>query len=172
MSKPVPPTADNYNEARKQILTSNYRKFKLAPGDQGETQVWIAVMEVGFPQTVVTLVCMIDGTVQLFFGHGASVTDGGRHPAVLSRAREFIEAAQSTLKKLNPTQNFPLPEIDRVRFYVRTFEDSYTTQANRHIDKEDHELFPLFRSGHEVIAALRQVQESADNSPQDNPDPA
>ena len=170
MSKPVPETVESFNEARSNLLTSDYRKFKMTPGEQGDQQVWAAIMEVGFPQTVVTLACLADGSVQLYFGHGASLRDGGKHPAVLARAQEFLKAAQDVLKKLSPTQNLPLPEIDRIRFYIRTFEDTYTTQANRHIDKEDHELFPLFRSGHEVIAALRQVQESAD-TPQDQ-DPA
>ncbi len=157
---------------RKHLLTDHYRKFKVAPGEKGDTQVWAAIMEVGFPQTVVTLVCLIDGSVNLYFGHGASVTDAGKHDTVLAKAQEFIGAAQDILKKLSPTQNFPLPDVDRVHFYIRTFEGTYTTQANRHIDKEDHELFPLFRSGHEVIAALRQVQESADTLPQDTSDPA
>ena len=163
MSKSVPETAAQYTEQRNHLLTANYRKFKMVPRAD-ESEVWAAIMEVGFPQTVVTLACLTDGSVQMHFGHGASITDGGKHESVQHKAQEFLTCAQNIRKKLNPTKNFPLPDVDRVRFYVRTFEDTYTTQANRHIDKEDHELFPLFRSGHEVIAALRQVQEQPEAS--------
>jgi hypothetical protein len=159
MAKSVPEPAASFKEIRDHALTANYRKFNVQPTEKNP-QVWAAVMEIGYPQAVVTLICMIDGTVDLYFGNGGGITGGGAYESIRMKAEEFILTAQTALKQLSKTKHFPLPEVDRVRFFVRTFDAAYTTQANAQIDSENHDLFPLFRSGHEVIAAMRAVDEA------------
>ena len=116
-------------------------------------------MEIGYPQAVVTLVCMINNTVEFYFGNGGGITGAGQHESARMKAEEFIQSAEILLPKLNPCKKTPFPEVNRVRFYVLTFSGILTGQDNTQIAGETHELYPLFRAGHEVIAALRALEE-------------
>ena len=160
MAKSVPDPAEEYVKFREAAFSASWRKLGFAPTAKNPN-VWGVIMEVGYPQTVVTLVCYINGLVNFYFGNGGEINGGGEHEAVRMKAEEFILGAETFLKKLNLTRHYPLPEINRVRFYALTFSGLYTTQANQTIDRDTHELFPLFRAGHEVIAALRAAKESA-----------
>ncbi len=160
MPKPVPEPVDRYKEQRQKALALNWRKLGLVP-DEKHPNVWGVMMEVGYPGAVVTLVCVSNGMVDFYVGHGGAITEADKYESVRMKAEEFILAAETILKKLNKTKKFPLPDIERVRFYVLTFSGIYTAQDNKNIADENHELYPLFRSGHEVIAAIRKVQDDA-----------
>ena len=159
----VPEIAENFKLLREQALKSNWRKLGLAPTEKNPN-VWGVIMEIGYPGTVVTLVCINNGTVNIYFGNGGGITGGGEYEAIRMKAEEFIHTAEVLFKKLNPTKKYPLPDVDRVRFYILTFKGIFTAQDNRNIAKEDHELFPLLHSGHQVIAALRAVDHGAESS--------
>lgn len=160
MSKFVPEPAEDYQEQRNTALSPNvWRKLSLAPTEKNP-RVWGVYMEIGYPNAAVSLYCLINGTVTMFFGSGGGFTGMGEHESVRMKAEEFILAAETNLKKLNKTKNFPLPEVNRVRFYVLTYDGIFTAQDNRNIANDDHELFSLFRGGHEVIAAIRAVQDA------------
>ncbi len=161
MPKPVPEPAQNYKDLRGEALNPNlWRKLGFAATPMNP-HVWGALMEIGTPQNVVTLVCLLDGTVSLYFGNGGGITGGGKHEAIRMKAEEFIQSTETFLKKFNPTKNFPVPDVDRVRFYALTYDGILTAQDNKNMADEKHPFFPLFRSGHEVIAAVRAYETGA-----------
>lgn len=158
MAKTVPEPVEQFKELRTRALTASWRKLGLAPSPKNPN-VWGVLMEIGYPQTVVTLVCLINGTVDFYFGAGGGITGAGKHETARMKAEEFIAAAETLLPKLNPAKKYPFPEINRVRFYILTFSGIRTAQDSPLIAEETHELYPLFRGGHEVIAALRALEE-------------
>ncbi len=159
MSKPAAQPVQSFLELRNQALALSWRKLSLTPTEKNPN-VWGVLMEIGYPKAVVSLVCLINGTVSFYFGHGGGLAGLGQYESVRMKAEEFIQTAEVFLKKLSPTKKHPLPDIDRVRFYALTFTGIRTGQDNKNIADEKHELFPLFRCGHEVIAAIRKVKES------------
>ncbi len=159
MARTVPEPVERFKELRTQALSASWRKLKLGPTAKNPN-VWGVLIEVGYPQAVVTLVCSINGTIDFYFGNGGGITGAGKHESARMKAEEFINAAEILLPKLNPAKKFPLPEINRVRFYILTFTGIRTAQDSPHIAEETHELFPLFRGGHEVIAALRALDDA------------
>lgn len=162
----VPEPAENFKNLREQALKTSWRKLGLAPTEKNPN-VWGVVMEIGYPATVVTLVCSNDGTVGVYFGNGGGIIGGGAHENIRMASEELIHTAEVLLKKFNPTKKFPLPDVDRVRFYALTFGGILTAQDTKNMAQETHELFPRLRSGHQVIAAVRQVdQGTAANSSQ------
>jgi hypothetical protein len=159
MPKPVPQPEESFMELRNKALSLSHHRLKFEPTAK-LPNVWAVLMEIGYPQTAVTLVCIRGGAVDMYFGNGGAVTEGEKHEMVREKADLFLEAAETVLKKLSPTKKFPLPEVDRVRFYVHTYDGIVTTQVAQDVSIEKHELFPLFVAGHEVIAALRYSQEA------------
>lgn len=159
MAKPVPEPVEAFKELRAKTLALSWRKLGFAPTEKNP-HVWGVMMEVGYPKAVVSLVCLKNGSVDFFFGHGGGIMGIGENESVRMKAEEFIQTAEVFLKKLNPAKKLPMPEIERVRFYVFTFSGILTAQDNKNIADEKHELFPLFRSGHEVIAAIRKAQDA------------
>jgi hypothetical protein len=159
MAKTIPVPAESYVEIRNKALASNWRKLGFSPTEKNPN-VWGIIMEIGYPQVVVTLIALNNGTVDLYFGNGSGVTGGGAFEYVRQKSDQFFQAAEKALKKLSPTKNFPFPDVDRVRFYVMTFSGILTGQDNKNIANEDRSLYELFHSGHEVIAALREIDEA------------
>lgn len=164
MSKSVPEPAKDYQDQRNAALNPNaWRKQAFSPTEKNP-RVWGVYMEIGYPNAAVSLHCLIDGTVSMFFSSGGGFMGMGEHQSVRMKAEEFILAAETNFKKLNKAKNCPLPEVNRVRFYVLTYEGIFTAQDNRNIANDDHELFSLFHGGHEVIAAIRAVQDAKQNA--------
>src|SRR5690348_5862647 len=113
MPKSVPEPSENFKTLRNQALSASWRKLGFAPTEKNPN-IWGVLMEVGYPRTVVSLVCLIDGTVNLYFGNGGGITGGGDYDAIRMKAEEFIHISETFLKKLNRTKQTPLPGIDRV----------------------------------------------------------
>jgi len=120
---------------------------------------WGALMELGYPQTVATLISFADGTTSLVFSSGGGMVGGGQHTAVAEASRSFVESAEINLERMNRTDTNPLPEPGRARFYLLTYEGVFTSDASViELEREDHPLTPLYFSGQAVIAELRRIQ--------------
>jgi len=162
--KPAPPAdapgefqrADVYNDLRLQVL-------KLKPADVGispNSQEPLAVlMETGYPEAVVTLVCVADGSASLYFSNGGGIIGGGPHETVNRAARAFVASAKAFRDAFKPTTEYPLPGTDHVRFYLITA--SGVLAAPQAVEDDlgnmREPLSPLFHQGHGVIAALREI---------------
>ena len=73
-------------------------------------------------------------------------------------ARAFLDLAAASRAELQPTDAFPLPRPKQVRFYLVTTDGVLTGEAPEDaVGHMVHPLFPLFHSGHAVIAAMRQL---------------
>ncbi|MFL6199110.1 MAG: hypothetical protein ACJ76J_08040 [Thermoanaerobaculia bacterium] len=119
-----------------------------------------AVMEMGIPNSVVTLACFADGDAGLYYKTGGGMKGGGSHESVRRAAKQFIALSHKALPRMIETDAHPLPEADKVRFYVLTPKGTFTTEASRQaLGGIENELSALFYGGQEVVAQMRQVQE-------------
>jgi hypothetical protein len=117
-------------------------------------------MELGIPNSVVTLACFADGDAGLYYKSGGGMKGGIGHEAVRKVAKEFVTLARQAVPKMLRTTSFPLPGPDRVRFYVLTAQGILTTETDREtLGETEGELSVLFYAGQEVVTQMRQVQE-------------
>lgn len=158
-TKPTAEPAEIYAKLRNQV-------FKINPEEVGILQtretpnVWGVLMETGYPEAVVTLVSLADGTTSLYFSNGGGMIGGGEHATVARSTKSFIAAAEKYFQQMNLTKAFPLPTVGRVRFYVLTFSGVLTLDVDENeLGDGKHTLSPLFYSGQDVIAQFRKVQE-------------
>ena len=156
--KAIEPT-EVYHNLRRQILS-------LHPGDAGieptpeMPHVWGVLMETGYPEAVVTLLSLADGTTSLYFSSGGGLIGGGQHPTVAQASQSFVAAAGAYYQKMTLTWSFPLPGVGRVKFYVLTYSGIYTADADENeLGHRKHELSPLFYDGQDVITQFRLAQQ-------------
>jgi hypothetical protein len=156
----VPETPEAaYMNLRQKAIGTDPQRLGL-PGVLKEDELYGALMEMGIPNSVVTLACFADGDARLYYKTGGGMIGGVDHETVRAASREFIALAQKALPRMIKTTNHPLPDPDRVRFYVLTPRGVFTTETNRQsLSETKSDLSALFYSGQEVVAQMRQVQE-------------
>jgi hypothetical protein len=119
-----------------------------------------ALMEMAIPNSVVTLACFADGEAGIYYKTGGGMKGGGSHETVRRAAKQFITLSYRALPRMIKTDSHPLPEPEKVRFYVLTQKGTFTTEANRQaLGGSENELSALFYSGQDVVGQMRQVQE-------------
>ena len=115
-------------------------------------------METGYPIAVASLVAIADGTTSLYLSNGGGVIGAGAHKKVRDASARFIALVDAHADDFTVTDTHPLPKLGRVRFYVRTFDDVRTLEADeRELGEGRHALSQVFHAGHAVIAAVREA---------------
>ncbi len=150
---------DVYMSMREKALRKNPEELFLPDGLKPD-EPYGALMEMGIPNSVVTLACFADGDAGIYYKTGGGMKGGGSHETVRRAAKQFITLSHKALPKMVKTDSHPLPETEKVRFYVLTPKGTFTTEAHRQaLGGNDNELSALFYSGQDVVGQMRQVQE-------------
>jgi hypothetical protein len=153
--KPKPDPGEVVRLLRMQALDRAPDTLGLAPSAD-HPRAWSILMETGYPKAVATLLAVMDGTTSLYFSSGGGVIGAGAHQPVRAALGPFFAAAERHLDVFEAARETPLPEPGRVRFYLRTFDGTLTAEASeQELGSDRHELSPLFRAGHDVLAAVR-----------------
>lgn len=151
---------DAYMRLRYQALTTIAARLGL-PGELKPNDPYGALMEMGIPKSVVTLAAFADGDARLYYKTGGGMVGGISHESVRRAAQEFVGLSRKVLGRMTKVSEYPLPEPDRVRFYVLTPRGVFTTETDRQrLGETASDLSTLFRSGQEVVTQMRQVQEN------------
>ncbi len=119
-----------YMNLRAQALETGPARFAAVPGHQ-PADPHGALMELGIPNSVVTLACFADGDAGLYYKTGGGMKGGIGHENVRKAAKEFVALAKQALPRMAKTTSQPLPDPDRVRFYVLTPQGTFTTETDR-----------------------------------------
>lgn len=147
--------ADVYTGLREQVL--QLTPDAIGHTDLDQTAVFAVLMETAYPEAVVALVAVIDGTASLYFSNGGGIIGGGEHELVRNVCGEFITMAQQYVSQSTLTETFPLPKKDNVRCYLVTSGGVYTFEAAEDdLGYERHSCSPLFHKGHELITVIRE----------------
>ena len=149
------PQNEAYSDMRVQVLRLTAADLHLP----ARPHVTIAaMMETAHAEVVASLVTVADGSASIYFSTGGGIMGRGEHQSVRAPARAFLDLAASSRAELQPTDSFPLPRAKQVRFYLITTDGVLTGEAAEDaVGHMRHPLFPLFHSGHAVIAAMRQL---------------
>jgi len=146
---------------RHQALTVEAADLGLGP-TADRAHVWGVLMETGYPEAVATLVVFADGTTSLYFSNGGGVIGAGEHDVVRAAGEILLSSAEAHVEDFAMSSGTPLPEVGRVRFYVRTFKGTLSAEANEEDLGEDrHTLSPVFHAAHSVISAVRESTPSS-----------
>jgi hypothetical protein len=149
--------ADAYTGLRNMVLTTKPEAVGLKPA-AGE--VWGILMETGYPEAVVSLVALADGTVSIYFSNGGGIIGLGPHPGPQRAGKALIAYAQQYSKHGAKTKKYPLPIPSYTRFYFLTGSGFTFVEAKENdLGNGRHEMSPLFHKGHELISEIRAVDE-------------
>ena len=126
----------------------------------GTNQVWGVVMEMGFPETTVTLVALADGNASLYFSGRGGVIGGVGHESVRQAASRMSEVADTFVSSCSSTTDFPFPAQGEIVFYILMKQGKVTAKAPENdLGEQKHVMSPLFYAGQNVITELRLVTE-------------
>ena len=151
---------DAYMRLRYQALTTVAARLGL-PGELKPNDPYGVVMEMGIPKSVVTLAAFADGDARLYYKTGGGMVGGISHEKVRRASQELVALSRKALGRMAKATEYPLPEPDRVRFYVLTPRGVFTTEADRQrLGETASDLSALFRSGQEVVTQMREAQET------------
>jgi hypothetical protein len=135
--------------------------LRLGPGDMdleplGATGAFGAVIDLGEPGGVATLVALADGTTSLYMSTGGGLIGGGGHVSVATAARKCIVHLARKRDELARTDDEGLPGKGFVRFHL-------LHEAGRRMAEVREDLlldgaYPLadaYASMHEVVTQIR-----------------
>jgi hypothetical protein len=122
--------------------------------------VWGVLLETGYPEGVVTLVALVDGTTSLYFSNGGGIIGAGEHASVRAANAAFLAAAEAQLGDFSPAAATPQPGLGRVCLHVRTFERTVGAEADeQELGEGGHALSRVFHAGHALISAIQEAAE-------------
>jgi hypothetical protein len=120
------------------------------------------VMDTRYPEAVMTLVGLADGTTSLYFSNGGGMIGGGEHPRVAAATQRLVDVAARFLGVLSPASEFPLPPKGITQLTAVTPSGNASASApERELGAGEHELSELFYAAQDVITELRLVEESS-----------
>lgn len=150
--------ADVYQGLRQQVFKLDPRKIGLEPS--AENRVWAVLMETGYPQAVVTLVMIADGTVSIYFSHGGGIIGLGPHEGPRKASFDLLSIAPQFQHYATPTSDFPLPQPGHTRFYFLTYDGIGTVDGiEDDLGNNRSPLSPLFFKAQDVITQIRLTDE-------------
>lgn len=143
-------------QLREHALRASANDLEITPSEL-RPRVWGALMELGYPTGIATLISLADGTTSLYFSNGGGVIGAGEHTAVREAAEAFLDAVEAHFEEFSPVDRTPTPRIGRVRLYVRAFEGTLGVEArDEELSRDLHPLSAVFHAGHAVITAIRE----------------
>jgi hypothetical protein len=149
--------ADVYTGLRQQLLTLDPKTIGLSASNN---RVWAVLMETGYPEAVVTLATIGDGTVSLYFSNGGGIIGVGQHEGPRRTCLALLAVAPEFLRYAQPTTDFRLPTNGRTRFVFLTFDGAFAAEAAEDdLGNKKSPLSPLFYKAQDVITEARMAEE-------------
>jgi len=128
---------------RSGVLAVRPAEIGLTPAEC--PKVWGLLLELGYPEVVVSLVALADGSVSIYSTEGNGVIGCGLHPEVRAAACKALNIAQNMAHCGKPTTDFPLPTNDQVYFYLLTPQGVCAAHAGRvELEEGQIELAELY----------------------------
>lgn len=148
--------AESSQGLRARALTANAGELGV---ESAPNQTFLAVMDLAYPEAIVSLVCISSGDASLYFSNGGGVIGGGEHQSVRTAAIAFLRESESNIAQMTAPSGIKYPSVGNVIFYVRTPE---TLVASNELSEavlaaENSPLSRLFFAAQNVIAHLRET---------------
>ena len=136
----------------------------LDPQTASDVRVLALLMETGYSEAVATLVGLADGTTSMYFSNGGGMIGAGQHPHVAEATTRWLELAEQALDELPEVpDDVPIPDEGMTQLVAVTESGRRAAQAPEdELGGGGHPLSPLFYAGHDVITAIRLVDEGGE----------
>jgi hypothetical protein len=125
------------------------------------------ILETGYPEGVVMLAVMSDGTLSLFSSSGGSVLGGGAFPGPAQAGRQLALAGAHFAPRMQIVTTCPLPKLGVASLYVMI--DGLVrgvSGAEKDFGENRSPFSPLFHAAHHVIAEIRRIRPPEKNGAQ------
>ena len=153
--------AEVYVGLRRQALAVT--RELLDPETASEGPLLALLLETGYPEAVATLVGLADGTTSMYFSNGGGMIGAGQHEDVAAATRRWLELGEQALDQLPQAPGEVLLPDEGMTQVVAVTETGL--RAARAPEEElgggGHPLSPVFYAGHDVITAIRLVDEGS-----------
>lgn len=122
-------------------------------------KVLVLLMETGYPEAVVTLVGVADGSTSLYFSNGGGTIGAGEHDDVVAATSCWLDLADGLLDQLPEASEEVEPPGEGVTQFVATTETGRRAAraAEEELGAGEHPLSALFYAGHDVITEIRRL---------------
>jgi hypothetical protein len=157
------PPRETFEGLRSLALTVDPGTLQL-PADGSWSGALVSLMEIGSTSGVATFVAVADGSVSMYTSTGGGVIGAGEHASVRAAAERFLREAGDARRLLAPTNEFPLPAPDDVRFHVRTADGGFTGSAPERALRGSHPLASLYAAGQDMITEIRLMTEAQERA--------
>ena len=148
-------TAEIYDSMRNQVI--NLKPNQL--GEFGNKPILCVLMETGYPEAVVSLVAVADGSASIYFSNGGGIIGAGEHPQGKEYSQKLVESAKDYLEFAKPDKNHLLPKPGSTRFYFVTHKGVMTVEAKEDdLGNNRHKFSPLFHKAHELIYVIQMIE--------------
>ena len=133
----------------------------LDPATATDGPVLALLMETGYPAAVASLVGLADGTTSMYFSNGGGMIGAGQHDLVAAATHRWLGLAEEVLDELpEAPAEVALPGLGIAQIVAVTESGLRAARApEEELGGGGHSLSALFYAGHDVIAAIRQVDE-------------
>ncbi len=119
-------------------LMARIKALRMPPAVIGvkltdDKQVYSAVIDIPMgPELLGTMVCLANGSVNIYFNNGATITNlASRHPSLAQTVRTFIASAGQSLPVCERTSVFDLPLNTSTHYaHLMTRKGVYKTVIN------------------------------------------
>ena len=150
--------ADVYLDMRNQALLLNPDKINLVP--ENSDSIFGVIMETGYKDYAVTLLCLGDSTVSLYFSNGGGIIGIGQHEGPKKACHSILSFAKEFTSHFKDSEDFPIPKKGNTVFYFLTLNGVLTFEAKEsELGNGRSPLSPLFVKAHELISEARIIDE-------------
>jgi len=147
-----------YTELRERAL--NVAAGELGLATLGETEAFGVVIDIAVEGGSATFTAFRSSDASMYTSVGGGIIGGVGHESVRQAAVELVEKAGETIPDLTLTTDTPLPDPNRVRFYV-------LTTTGKFVAEETEENFftaagpfaELFLAANNLLTELRQIDD-------------
>jgi hypothetical protein len=139
---------------RARVLNLSRSDIEIPSSQQG---VWGVVVETAHPDTVASLVALIDGSVSLYVSDGNGCVGCGTQREVRAAGAELLKLANNVLELTEATTTTSLPPAGFVRFYLLIGDELRSAQTRLEEINHSEPLGVLFFAGQRVLAAIERA---------------
>lgn len=143
---------------RLKLLQMNASEVGIAP-TEALPHVWGVLIDMGYPNTLVTLLTIADGTSSVYIGQ-SGVIGAGEHPPVRAAGEALLKTAEACLEIFTPGLGIEAPGDGEVRFHVLTHTGRVSGSWPIQVAGEGVGLeSAMFHAGQALLSQVRMASE-------------
>jgi len=150
-----------YRVLRSRALGLDAATIRVAP-TADLPRVFGLITDMGYPEGTATIVALADTTTSMYTSGGGGVIGGGEHESGALANRRLLQVVEGHLELFAPSDATGVPGAGRVRMTALTHAGRLVVEApDDDLGNGRHPAAPVFHAVHDVITALRELEERA-----------